>query len=165
LLDLTRGRLGGGITIEPTEVLDLEQSLRHVVDEIASQHPGRPIRFHVEGEGTVVADRRRIEQVLSNLLGNAMHHGTSTEPVEVSLRHLPDSVTLSVKNSGAPIPSTVQSRLFQPFYRVAGGTRQGLGLGLYIVAEIAKAHRGSASVSSVEGEGTTFSVRLPKTPR
>jgi signal transduction histidine kinase len=55
--------------------------------------------------------------------------------------------------------------LFQPFYRVAGGTRQGLGLGLYIVAEIAKAHRGSASVSSVEGAGTTFSVRLPKSPR
>jgi signal transduction histidine kinase len=165
LLDLTRGRLGGGISIEPAEIPDLEQSLRHVVDEIASQHPGRPIRFHVEGAGTLIADRRRIEQVLSNLLGNAMHHGKSNEPVEVSLRHLPDGVTLSVKNSGAPIPAAVQSRLFQPFYRVAGGTRQGLGLGLYIVAEIAKAHRGSASVSSVEGAGTTFSVRLPKSPR
>jgi signal transduction histidine kinase len=164
LLDLARGRLGGGIALQHAEVRDLDSALRHVVDELASQHPGRTIRFRVEGTGSFVGDQRRVEQLVSNLLGNAVQHGRSNEPVDVTLRHAADAVVLEVKNAGAAIPLDVQSRLFQPFYRVAGGAQEGLGLGLYIVAEIAKAHGGTASVSSVEGDGTTFTVRLPKTP-
>jgi signal transduction histidine kinase len=165
LLDFTRGRLGGGITLEQREIPDLEQSLRHVIDELASQYPARTVHFSVDGTGSFVGDRRRVEQLVSNLLGNAMQHGGLNEPVEVALRHTSDAVLLEVKNGGAPIPRDVQSRLFQPFYRVAGSSQNGLGLGLYIVAEIAKAHGGTASVSSHEGEGTRFTVRLPKARR
>jgi signal transduction histidine kinase len=163
MLDLTRGRLGGGLVLRATEISDLEACVRHVVDEVASLHPKRTIHFRVEGQGSVVCDRRRIEQVVSNLLSNAIQHGSSPDPVEVALRHERDEFVIAVSNRGAPIPEGVLPRLFQPFYRAAsGGPRDGLGLGLFIVSEIANAHGGKVDVASSERDGTTFTVRLPR---
>ena len=161
LLDLTRGRFGGGIPIERIEIRGLDQALRHVFDELATQSPNRAFRFEVQGSGSFVGDRRRLEQLLSNLLANAVQHGSRDQPIEALVRHDRDSLVLQVKNGGPPIPPEVQARLFQPFYRGAGGVSKGLGLGLYIVSEIAAAHGGTVRVAS-DASGTTFTVQLPK---
>jgi signal transduction histidine kinase len=167
LLDLTRGRLGGGLPLALAEVHDLERALRHVVDEVASQRPERELHVRVVGSGSIVCDRPRVEQVLSNLLGNAMHHTSAEQPVRVTLAHTPDAFTIEVQNGGSPIPQDVLPQLFQPFYRAKvkpRGPREGLGLGLYIVAEVARAHRGTATMTSSAVDGTVFTVRLPKDP-
>jgi signal transduction histidine kinase len=162
LLDMTRARLGGGLPLELAAVPDLENALRHVVDEAASQQPERKINLTVEGKGTLTCDRQRVEQVLSNLLGNALQHGAKREPIAVLLRHTATAFTITVRNSGDPIPGHVLSRLFQPFYRAsAGEAHRGLGLGLYIVSEIAKAHVGTVRASS-DRDGTEFTVTFPK---
>jgi signal transduction histidine kinase len=114
--------------------------------------------------GAVHCDRPRLEQVLSNLLGNAIQHGSADAPIEVVLDFSADTFNLSVRNQGAPVPHSVRDRLFQPFYRAAPGRRGGgLGLGLYIVAEVAKAHGGSANVTSSATGDTCFTVRVPRT--
>jgi sigma-B regulation protein RsbU (phosphoserine phosphatase) len=169
LLDLTRARLGGGLPLELAEVTDLDVSLRHVVDELKAQHPERTVRFEVDGSGSVVCDRRRVEQVLSNLLGNALQHSPADAPIDAKLCRTNDELVLTVHNRGTPIAEQVLPQLFTPFYRATPGhgqsTRNGLGLGLYIVAEIAKAHAGIATASSSEADGTRFTVRWPSHPR
>ena len=166
MLDLTRGRLGGGLALERTDVRDLDACLRHVVDEIASRHPGREIRFQVTGQGVITCDRRRIEQVVSNLVANAIQHGDAHAAVDVELQYEPDALTIAVANLGTPISEDIRPRLFQPFARAASGEpRNGLGLGLFIVSEIARAHGGTVSVTSCEPDGTRFMVRLPRVTR
>jgi signal transduction histidine kinase len=162
LLDMTRVRLGGGMPLELAVVPDLENALRHVVDEAASQQTERTIKLSVEGTGSVTCDRQRVEQVLSNLLGNALQHGNTDQPIEVLLRHTPSAFVISVRNAGEAIPAHVLTRLFQPFYRATSGeVHRGLGLGLYIVSEVAKAHGGTATATSAL-DGTVFTVTFPK---
>jgi sigma-B regulation protein RsbU (phosphoserine phosphatase) len=162
LLDLARGRLGGGIRLTVSEASDLEDRLRHIVDEVASSHPRRTIRFASDPCRTIACDPQRIEQVLSNLLANALTHSDS-EAIDVRLRDTTDAVVLSVRNQGRPIPAEVLPQLFQPFYRAtAGQARSGLGLGLFIVAEIAKSHGGTVEATSSADEGTVFTFTLPR---
>lgn len=166
MLDLARGRLAGGMMLETSRVRDLEAPVRHLIDEIISSHPGKGVRLVVEGNGQVVCDRQRIEQLVSNLVTNAIDHSDGKEPVDVFLRILPDKLSLSVHNTGAPIRADVLPRLFHPFYR--GGDDEphgGLGLGLFIVSEIARAHGGSVRADSSALAGTTFTVTLPREPR
>jgi signal transduction histidine kinase len=163
LLDLARGRLGGGIPLALRDEPMLAEHLRHVVDELASQHAGREIRVRVTGSGSVRCDPARIEQVLSNLLANALQHGGHSEPIEVELRFDPDAFVLTVRNHGPTRARAELETLFQPYKRAAvGGAGSGLGLGLYIVAEVAKAHGGTATVESSPDEGTCFSVTIPR---
>ncbi|AKU94784.1 Sensor histidine kinase [Labilithrix luteola] len=166
MLDLARGRLAGGMTLETSRVPDLEAPVRHLIDEITSSHPNRSVRLSVEGNGQVVCDRQRIEQLVSNLVTNAIDHSDGKEPVDVVIRLLPDKLSLTVHNSGTPIRADVLPRLFHPFYRGSEGEPQkGLGLGLFIVSEIARAHGGSVRADSSAREGTTFTVTLPREPR
>ena len=97
-------------------------------------------------------------ELLSNLLGNAVTHGTG--PILVTSHGDGDAVVTTVHNEGPPIAAELLASLFEPFT----GTHRidGLGLGLYIASEIAHAHGGTIAVSSVEGSGTTFAVRLPR---
>ena len=100
-------------------------------------------------------------QLLSNLLGNALTHGHTAEPVRVSARTDGIEFELSVSNQGEQIPPAVMRDLFQPFFRGKDGSSQeGLGLGLYICSEIAKAHGGTLDVSSTL-DGTCFTLRMP----
>lgn len=108
-------------------------------------------------------DPGRFGQVITNLLGNALKHGSSTCRVRVSLEENGDGLRLSVANDGPPIPPDVQATLFEPFRR--GGEQQdrtGLGLGLFIVRAIARAHGGDVAVTSTEEAGTAFVVWFPK---
>jgi two-component system, sensor histidine kinase and response regulator len=163
LLDLTRVRSGQGIPITRAPV-DLRGVVQSVIQERQVLHPDRHVEFVQQGSGEGHWDADRLVQVASNLLGNALRHGTPDTVVTVTLdgRHA-ERVMLSVCNEGN-IPSDLLPTIFDPFRR---GQRQsqrteGLGLGLYIVQQIVQAHGGSIQVSSPPGEATRFDVFLPR---
>jgi sigma-B regulation protein RsbU (phosphoserine phosphatase) len=166
VLDFARGRLGGGIAIEPEEVQDVAQVAAEVVAEIASAHPDRALRVTYRDAGSALLDRTRVAQLMSNLVGNAVQHGPPDEPVDVRVEGAGDHVRFSVTNGGAPIPPELMPRLFEPYVRAEGSRpRAGLGLGLYISAEIARSHGGSLQATSSAEGGTTFTALLPRARR
>ena len=135
--------------------------MRHVIDELRSAYPDRQIDAEFNLTRPVQADRARVAQLLSNLLGNALVYGVETEPVRVRVSTTATDFVLSVSNKGPAIPPETMERLFQPFAR--GDVRpnqQGLGLGLYIASEIARAHGGIIEVTSTADE-TRFTFRMP----
>jgi phosphoserine phosphatase RsbU/P len=160
VMDLARGRLGGGISLSKS-ITGIEPVLDQVVAELAAAHPDRGIETHFELETPIFCDPARVAQLFSNLLGNAISHGAADKPVRVGGAAKRETFELFVGNSGAPIPAEARKRLFQPFYRgVAHGLSEGLGLGLYIASEIAKAHGGTIDVDSSDRE-TRFTFRMP----
>jgi len=161
LLDLTRGRLGGGIPIELTKG-DLLAIVRATIDELELAYPSRHIVLRASGVFEGSYDQERLAQVTSNLIGNALQHGPEDGLVEVSLVDRGDAgVVLQVKNGGTPIPSELLPHLFEPFRRGSGSTN-GLGLGLFIASEVVRAHRGTIEATSTDAAGTTFTVSLPR---
>lgn len=166
VLDFARGRLGGGITVEPGERLDMARLAGDVVGEIASAHPDRTLRTTFRDPGLAMVDRTRMAQLMSNLVGNAVQHSPPDEPVDVLVVGEGDHVRFSVTNRGEPIPPELTRRLFQPYVRAAGSRPSaGLGLGLYIAAEIARSHGGTLEASSTTGAGTTFTAVVPRAGR
>jgi len=167
LLDFTRARLGGGIPVQrrPGHLVEL---VRATFEEFEVSHPGRVVLSHAPGPYTGEWDPDRLAQVISNLVGNALHHGAGNTPVEVALRQEAPMLVLTVHNQGAPIPEALLPHVFDPFRGAGGGSRQGLGLGLglglYIVQQFLQAHGGSIPVDSRADSGTTFTVRLPRHP-
>lgn len=162
VLDLARGRLGGGIAMTKVPVADLQVTLSHVVAELESTHPERTVRWMAEPLGVVECDRDRVAQVLSNLLANALQHSQRGTPIEVRASNLEGTFSLSVLNQGEPIHESLHARLFQPYFRGPEGQqeRTGLGLGLYIVSEVAVGHGGSVGLRS-DTSGTLFKVQFP----
>jgi sigma-B regulation protein RsbU (phosphoserine phosphatase) len=162
VLDFARGRLGGGLPLVRDADKPLTPVLRQVVDEVMSAHPGRVIEVDFQIDEPVQSDRGRIAQLASNLLGNAVAHGLADQPIRIKAATIGDTFELWVANAGSPIPEAAMERLFQPFFRGAvRKSQQGLGLGLYIVSEIAHAHGGDISVES-SGNETRFTFRMPK---
>jgi sigma-B regulation protein RsbU (phosphoserine phosphatase) len=162
ILDFARGRLGGGLSITRSDQ-PLEPALQQVVDELQSTHPEQKIDVTMQIRVPVYADPLRVSQLLSNLLANALTYGAEGEPIRVRAS-TNDEFCLSVANSGKPIPPAAMDRLFHPFSRgEVRPSQQGLGLGLYIASEIARAHRGKLEVSSNEAE-TCFTFRMPLSP-
>lgn len=163
LLDFTRARVGGRIAIRPTQASLLDVA-KQVIAELELVHADRTLAVTAHADPYGVWDPDRLLQVVSNLVGNACEHGTPRGHVVVEIDgRAPSVVTLAVRNDGV-IPPAVRPHLFEPFggrERRTGDSR-GLGLGLYIVREIVRAHRGTIDVSSSEGEGTCFVVRLPR---
>lgn len=160
VLDFARGRLGGGITLTLSQQ-PLEPALQQVVDELQSAHPESIIRTEYALTSPLQVDPVRIAQLFSNLLGNALIYGAEGTPVTVSAKTADDRFELAVCNSGNPIAPAAMERLFQPFARgEVRPSRQGLGLGLYIASEIAKAHGGTIDATSTP-ELTCFTFRMP----
>jgi sigma-B regulation protein RsbU (phosphoserine phosphatase) len=160
VMDFARGRLGGGLTVNPRNT-DLVPVLQHVLEELAIAWPKREIMAEFEVFGSVYCDGRRIAQLLSNLVGNALVHGAAEGPVRVQAHNRGSIFTLAVSNVGDPIPPEAMQRLFEPFTREdLRPSQQGLGLGLYIASEIARAHAGKLSVQSTTEE-TRFSLTIP----
>ncbi|MES3021185.1 MAG: GAF domain-containing sensor histidine kinase [Pseudomonadota bacterium] len=165
VVDFTRGRMGGGIALDAVETSELGQLLLHVVAELKDVHGGREIDSEIDLNTTVYCDPKRIAQMLSNLLVNALTHGAPDSPVTVRAHSVDGALFLSVSNAGAPIADETLLQLFQPFWRGSNsGPAEGLGLGLYIASEIARSHGGSLDVTSTEA-ATTFSFTAPRSVR
>ena len=161
LLDFARGRLGGGISVIPV-AFNARTLICETVHEIADTHPGRDVQCvveHASGNFAVEWDSDRIAQVIANLLGNALAHGR--DPVIVNTADEGDTLAIEVSNRGE-IPGDVLPHLFDPFMPGASDTRRdGLGLGLYIVQQIAHGHGGTVAAKSTN-DHTTIAVRLPR---
>jgi sigma-B regulation protein RsbU (phosphoserine phosphatase) len=121
--------------------------------------PGRVIEAHFAIDQPVNCDRTRIGQLLSNLLGNATTHGAADEPIVVHAETRGETFELWVSNAGNPIPSELMGKLFEPFFR-GKASRGGLGLGLYIASQIAKAHGGKLTAASTANE-IRFTFLMP----
>lgn len=161
VLDFARSRLGDGIALAIDTQRPLGPTIQQVVDELQSIAEDRQIIAEVTIFEPVEADHGRIGQLVSNLLGNAITHGAADQPITLNACTQGGAFELSVANGGAPIPYAAMARLFQPFFRGAVQPSQhGLGLGLHIASEIARAHGGEISVVSDEAE-TRFTFRMP----
>ncbi len=163
LLDFTQARLGSGLSVS-LDLIDLHQGIAEHVDELALVYPGRALKHVRSGEGVCLADPNRMAQLVGNLVSNAMAYGQPDAPVTVASTVEATTYTIAVHNQGTPIPPETQAALFQPMTRgTTGGEGRSVGLGLFIVREIARAHGGSVSVQSTPQAGTTFSAVFPRT--
>lgn len=165
LLDFTQARLGQGISVALVP-LRLHKLVADAADDLSLAFRGRAIQLQASGDAEVRADPDRLVQLLGNLVGNAMTYGHADTPVTVSTVVDDRSFKLMVHNEGAPIPEELRDHLFQPLSRGQTETSaaRSVGLGLYIVSEIAKAHGGRVTVDSTELAGTTFTVEIPRVP-
>jgi signal transduction histidine kinase len=169
LLDFTRSRLGGGIPIARAP-MNMGKAVHDVVDEIAAAHPQRIIRIDARGQLQGEWDCARISQVVANLIGNALEHGTEGTAVTVEVGgDDDDEVCMAVANQGPVIRGDRLNGIFNPMKprdpsagAPDGGPTGNLGLGLYIAERIVTAHGGRIGVVSSEADGTTFTVRLPR---
>ncbi|MBS4079039.1 sensor histidine kinase [Pseudomonas rustica] len=165
LLELVRSRLGKSLPIEPAP-MDLAEAARAAIAEACAGNPNCSPVLHIDGDTRGVWDAGRIDQLLQNLIGNALQHGSNTQQVTLTLQDEADAVCLSVHNFGTPIPEDALGTIFDPLVRSAdeelGQPSTSLGLGLFIVREVVNAHGGTIEVSSNEADGTRFSVVLPR---
>ena len=166
LLDFTRSRLGSGIPITRKEI-DLAKLARDAVDEVSAAQPGSVIEIHTSGELSGNWDEGRISQLLTNLLANAVQHGTAKAKIDVTVEGAAKEVVLRVHNTGPVIPASDFAGIFTPLKLVktsdtAVGDSGSLGLGLYIAERIVTAHGGTIVLESSGKGGTTFTVRLPR---
>jgi signal transduction histidine kinase len=144
--------------------VDLGRLVERVVDMSQPLTETQAIRFERTSEAIVWGDADRLQQVIMNLTGNAITHAPSSRFIDIELRSSGRYAELRVRDEGPGVPKAELAHIFSRFYQVSrnqGGTERGLGLGLYISREIVRAHKGEIKVVSVEGKGTTFTVRLP----
>jgi hypothetical protein len=162
ILDFARGRLGEGMGVQIKDVDDMDAGLNAVVREFQDGQPERQILANISVTRKVRCDLGRVQQVASNLIGNALKHGAPQGPVKVSARAEDSEFVLDVWNTGEPIAPDSIDKICEPFWRPSTtGNREGLGLGLYICSQIVRAHGGTLSVTSNEKSGTHFTARLP----
>jgi|SRR6187399_130041 signal transduction histidine kinase len=161
VLDFARGRLGGGLSLTLSEDQPLTPALEQVIAELRMSFPDRVIETDFTHKECLKCDRMRISQLLSNLVANALTYSYPGTPVRARTRIHDGAFELSVSNQGEPIPPQAMARLFAPYERGAvRPSQQGLGLGLYIASEIARAHGGTLTVSSTVEE-TRFTLKMP----
>jgi len=163
IMDFARGRLGGGLTVKRDAKQPLAPVLEQVIDELEMAWPAITIERDIGFDEPVNCDRGKIGQLFSNLLGNAITYGDSEQPIRVTAKTTAGgSFELSVTNHGAPILPEAMPKLFKPYSRGDHPGQQGLGLGLFIASEIARAHQGTLTADST-AEATTFVFTLPPT--
>lgn len=165
LLELVRSRLGKRLPIEPVP-MDMAEAAHEAIAQACAGNPECDPTLSVSGDTQGVWDGGRVAQLLQNLIGNALQHGSNKRDVTVTLSGEPDTVRLTVHNHGVPIPEDAISTIFDPLVRSAdeqlGQPSTSLGLGLFIVKEVVDAHQGPIEVSSNEVDGTLFTVVLPR---
>ncbi|MFC0253358.1 GAF domain-containing sensor histidine kinase [Massilia consociata] len=161
VVDFTRGRMGGGIALGLRLEPEADLFLRQVVDELRDVHPERAVDTRIAPGMALRCDPDRLSQLLSNLLKNALVHGAADAPVRVDAFVDGGIFTLSVANGGRDLPAEVLAQLFKPYWRAASRHgSEGLGLGLYIVDQIARGHRGRV-VATSGGGVTAFTFTMP----
>lgn len=168
LLDFTRSQIGAGIPVQRVST-NLVTVCESMVEEVRAYHPECEIIFEPSGELVGQFDAARMEQVFSNLIGNAVQHSRDASPIRVSLLVEHGHAVFSVHNQGEPIAEEAIAYIFNPLSRHSQyatderGPSAGLGLGLYIAGEIVAAHNGRIDVKSKASFGTVFTVTLPLT--
>lgn len=163
LLDFTQARIGGGLRLVLNEV-DPHALVAECVEELRLAWPGRMLEHRALGVGTCALDAGRIAQVVTNLANNAMTYGSPERPVTLRTRLEAHGLGIEVHNHGPAIPEQLLPHIFEPMRRGEQQIRLGsrsVGLGLYIVQQIAASHGGSVEVQSNATDGTTFRVQLP----
>ena len=161
ILDFARGRLGEGIILNRSDDPHVEEALKQVITELEIIWPDKIIHSNFNITGYINCDVKRLSQVVSNLLGNALIHGKKDSPVTMNAISAGTGFTIQVINEGDQIPAAVREKLFRPFSRgEVVPNQQGLGLGLYIASEIARAHSGTLTVTSDDNE-TVFTFTIP----
>jgi signal transduction histidine kinase len=170
LIDYARSKLGQGIPMD-LRVENMQGLCSAAIDEVESANPGRFITQSYSGELNGTWDSARMEQLLGNLLTNALKHGHSGTPVVLTAKGTADAVSVEIHNDGPAIPTGARASLFEPLYmKEIPGSRfpagsSGLGLGLYICRAIARSHGGDIEVTSSEHAGTSFTLVLPRAGR
>ncbi|MBC5767004.1 sensor histidine kinase [Ramlibacter albus] len=159
LLDVTQARLGHGLRMRKTRV-DLHEVVAEAVSDWASAFGEHTLKHERNGVGEWDADPERVVQAIGNLVRNAANYGDPTVPITVSSEVLAGSFRVTVHNGGEPIAPDALPYLFEPMVRGPESDQQGLGLGLYIVREIARAHGGRVEAASSAADGTTFTIEL-----
>jgi len=163
VLDLACSRLNGGIPVCLKNDDCLAVELRHVVEEVRSAHKDRTLIVDMDIDQAVVCDRRRLGQLLGNLLTNAVTHGEPDVAVIVSARADAHALELSVSNGTAERTPVIVDGLFRPFRNTVSSPkvcRTGLGLGLYIAAEIAASHGGTLQMTIPVERKICFTFRM-----
>ena len=162
LLDFTQARLGEGLAVAPVRC-DPHASIAEVMEELSQAFAGRPLSHVKQGSGQAFVDVDRLAQLVGNLVNNAMAYGDPAGAVTVLSVVKQGALSVSVHNRGRPIAPEVLKHLFQPMVRgeTEAGPRRSVGLGLYIVSEIAKAHGGTVQAASDVEAGTTFTASFP----
>jgi two-component system OmpR family sensor kinase len=161
---LLLARLDQGRPLDAVPV-DLVKVAGDAVGDLRALDGDRPVSFDHDGEVVVLGDEMRLRQIVANLLDNARVHTAPATPVRVTVSDVGDDALVRVADDGPGLAPEVAARVFERSFRGEGtgsGAPAGSGLGLAIVAAIAAAHGGAAWVDSVEGEGSAFSVRLPR---
>jgi signal transduction histidine kinase len=169
LLDFSTSHLGDGIPVSPS-AMDFAFVCDSVVDEARTFHPDRSIELEMSGDLRAVWDSARISQALSNLITNAIQHGSKTDPISVTVKGEKEEIVWKIQNAGEVVSAANLRTIFDPAKRFAlrpASERKlsdpkNLGLGLYITREIVSAHGGKIEISSTKDEGTTFTIRLPR---
>lgn len=166
LIDFTRTHLGAGIPIH-TKRSDLLAAVDHIVAEVRGAFPESRIELSVPGHLDAYFDESRVAQMLSNLIGNAVQHGTADAPVRVAVSSAGQQISFTVNNRGSVIPANKLKLIFEPLVRLNDAAEPytentSLGIGLFISREIAVAHGGSINVASSPDDGTTFVVTMPQ---
>lgn len=162
LVDFAKGRAGQMISISLSPRVDLAKGLASVVHEFQDTNPGVPLIGEFTIDGAVMCDLSRLQQLLSNLIANAIAYGAKGTPIVVRAFIANDEAVLSVTNQGTVVAQSDLNQIFDPYWRSDSqdkGTH--LGLGLHICAQVAKAHRGTLTVTSSAQAGTRFELRWP----
>ena len=167
LMDFSQVRLTPGLNLVH-EPADLHTLCEEVLTDLRGTWADRTLLLEKEGDGQGDFDKDRLQQVVANLVDNALRHGATDSPVRVMSRGTnPSVLEVSIHNGGPPIEPALLPRIFQPFQHGKHPqevVRESLGMGLYIVSEVVKAHGGKVEVQSSMEQGTTFTVRLPRMP-
>ena len=167
LLEYTKTRLGRGIPIA-RQPCNIGRICEAAVDEMKAGHPDRAFRLQTSGELGGSFDSARLQQVVANLLNNAVQHGSRDSPVLLEAHGAPDAVTVRVQNYGALIPADALQVIFNPLVQIPSdapgtdGDSSSLGLGLFIARNIVLGHGGTLEVESSDAAGTVFTARLPR---
>lgn len=162
LLDFTQARLGKGLSVVLASI-DLHDVIGRAVEDLGLVYSRRALRHLRSGSGVCHGDGNRLAQLVGNLISNAMTYGDPNAPVTVTSSGADASCSIAVHNAGTPIPLEVQARVFQPMTRGTDtNAGRSVGLGLFIVQEIARAHGGSMRVTSTAEDGTTFVATIPR---
>ncbi len=170
LLEYTRTRLGAGMPIDRL-ACDLGPVCEASLEDIRAGNPEQQFVQRMSGELTLLADGARMQQAVSNLLANAVQHGSRMTPVTLTADTEADAIVLKVSNLGDPIAPEALRSIFEPLVQAPSAnselherSKTSLGLGLFIVREIVLAHGGTITVQSSAAAGTVFTIRLPRTP-